>query len=235
LAGLGKTWDRIQEGDPWWLAGAFFLECLSFAGYIVLFRTVFTRGETRIEWRESYQITMAGLAATRLFATAGAGGVVLTAWELRRPAVARAALGPDAGHDPGIGGDRRAHGAALGRLPGPRCARRDRLVVLRHRRAVGVLSRLRRGSAVPGDRDGLLHRPARQRAPAARRHRRRGRRTDRRVRGLRRLLRGRPGGGADLPRLLLLAAHDPRDDRLSSAAQDGQGVEHRGARARRRA
>src|SRR5205814_5901570 len=82
--GLGKTWDRIQEGDPWWLAGAFFLECLSFAGYIVLFRTVFTRGETRIEWKESYQITMAGLAATRLFATAGAGGVVLTAWALRR-------------------------------------------------------------------------------------------------------------------------------------------------------
>jgi len=89
LAGLGKTWDRIQEGDPWWLAGAFFLECLSFAGYIVLFRTVFTRGETRIEWRESYQITMAGLAATRLFATAGAGGVVLTAWALRRSGMSR--------------------------------------------------------------------------------------------------------------------------------------------------
>ena len=62
---------------------------LSFGGYIVLFRTVFTRGETRIEWRESYQITMAGLAATRLFATAGAGGVVLTAWALRRSGMSR--------------------------------------------------------------------------------------------------------------------------------------------------
>ena len=37
-----------------------------------------------IGWRESYQITMAGLAATRLFAAGGAGGIVLTAWALRR-------------------------------------------------------------------------------------------------------------------------------------------------------
>jgi uncharacterized membrane protein YbhN (UPF0104 family) len=40
--------------------------------------------EDPIGWRESYQITMAGLAATRLFATAGAGGIALTAWALRR-------------------------------------------------------------------------------------------------------------------------------------------------------
>jgi uncharacterized membrane protein YbhN (UPF0104 family) len=38
----------------------------------------------RFDWRESYQITMAGLAATRLFAAGGAGGIVLTAWALRR-------------------------------------------------------------------------------------------------------------------------------------------------------
>src|SRR2546421_3400706 len=89
IAGLGKTWDRVKEGDPAWLAAAFGLEALSFGGYIILFRTVFTRGETRIEWRESYEITMAGLAATRLFATAGAGGVVLTAWALRRSGMSR--------------------------------------------------------------------------------------------------------------------------------------------------
>jgi putative heme transporter len=41
-----------------------------------------------IGWSESYQITMAGLAATRLFATAGAGGVALTAWALRRSGMA---------------------------------------------------------------------------------------------------------------------------------------------------
>ena len=42
------------------------------------------RPARRIDWRASYEITMAGLAATRLFAAAGAGGVALTAWALRR-------------------------------------------------------------------------------------------------------------------------------------------------------
>jgi uncharacterized protein (TIRG00374 family) len=56
----------------------------SFFGYIALFRLVFVRGEGRIDWKASYQITMAGLAATRLFASAGAGGIALTAWAVRR-------------------------------------------------------------------------------------------------------------------------------------------------------
>ena len=60
------------------------LEVCSFIGYVALFRAVFVRGESKIDWRESYQITMAGLAATRLFASAGAGGIALTAWALRR-------------------------------------------------------------------------------------------------------------------------------------------------------
>jgi putative heme transporter len=84
LAGLQETWNRINSGEPGWLAVAAGFEVLSFGGYILLFRTVFVRGSTRIEWRESYQITMAGLAASRLFAAAGAGGVALTAWALRR-------------------------------------------------------------------------------------------------------------------------------------------------------
>jgi uncharacterized protein (TIRG00374 family) len=68
----------------WWLAVAFVLEALSFVGYVGLFRAVFARRTVRITWRASYEITMAGLAATRLFAAAGAGGVALTAWALRR-------------------------------------------------------------------------------------------------------------------------------------------------------
>lgn len=84
LAGLSDTWNRIDKGDPAWLGLAAGFEVLSFAGYVALFRAVFVRGRSRIDWRESYQITMAGLAATRLFAAAGAGGVALTAWALRR-------------------------------------------------------------------------------------------------------------------------------------------------------
>src|SRR5438552_6307876 len=91
LLGLKETWNRLGQGDVWWLVVAAFLELLSFGCYIALFRAVFVRDkpktggrESKIGWRESYQITMAGLAATRLFAAAGAGGIALTAWALTR-------------------------------------------------------------------------------------------------------------------------------------------------------
>jgi uncharacterized membrane protein YbhN (UPF0104 family) len=84
LLGLRDTWNRIQHGNLWWLALAAALEVVSFLSYMLLFRAVFIRPSSRIGWRASYEITMAGLAATRLFASAGAGGVALTAWALRR-------------------------------------------------------------------------------------------------------------------------------------------------------
>ncbi len=84
LLGLRSTWNRLQQGNIWWLALAAVLEAASYAGYVALFRAVFVRGRRRIGWRASYEITMAGLVATRLFAAAGAGGIALTAWALRR-------------------------------------------------------------------------------------------------------------------------------------------------------
>ncbi len=84
LAGLSSTAHRIEQGDTWWIMIGVLLEICSFGGYVVLFRAVFVRGGSPIGWRESYQITMAGLAATRLFAAGGAGGIALTAWALRR-------------------------------------------------------------------------------------------------------------------------------------------------------
>jgi uncharacterized membrane protein YbhN (UPF0104 family) len=86
ISGVSSTVHRIEGGDGWWIAAGVVLEALSFAAYVVLFQAVFVReGESeRIGWRESYQITMAGVVATRLLATAGAGGVALTAWALRR-------------------------------------------------------------------------------------------------------------------------------------------------------
>jgi uncharacterized membrane protein YbhN (UPF0104 family) len=106
LAGVGATLHHLENGNVWWIAAGVVLELASFAGYVLLFRSVFVASESPsrrmsgrsparrpprsahpdgpIGWRESYQITMAGLAATRLFATAGAGGIALTAWALRR-------------------------------------------------------------------------------------------------------------------------------------------------------
>ena len=84
LAGVGQDVKRIEKGDKWWVLIGVAFEIVSFGGYVVLFRTVFARPPSRISWRVSYQITMAGLVATRLFAAAGAGGIALTAWALRR-------------------------------------------------------------------------------------------------------------------------------------------------------
>lgn len=89
IAGLNDTWRRIDQGDPWWLVLAVLLEVASFAAYMALFRAVFARDQARIDWRVSYQVTMAGLGATRLFATAGAGGIILTVWALRRSGMTR--------------------------------------------------------------------------------------------------------------------------------------------------
>ena len=88
LVGLHTTWNRLTQGNVWWLVVALLLEAVSFAGYVALFRAVFVHKTTRIGWRASYEITMAGLAATRLFAAAGAGGIALTAWALRRSGMA---------------------------------------------------------------------------------------------------------------------------------------------------
>src|SRR4051812_4964585 len=83
LAGLEDTWSRIEDGSPGWIVLAFVLTFGMFAGYVAMFTGVFGHIE-RIGWRESYLITMAGLAASRIFAAGGAGGLVLQAWALRQ-------------------------------------------------------------------------------------------------------------------------------------------------------
>jgi uncharacterized protein (TIRG00374 family) len=90
LAGLQDTWHRIENGSPYWIFVALLFGLGMFGGYVAMFRGVFLRaGATRIDWTASYQITMAGLAATRIFAAGGAGGLVITAWALRRSGMRR--------------------------------------------------------------------------------------------------------------------------------------------------
>jgi putative heme transporter len=83
LSALGPTVHRLRGADPKWLGLGVVLLAVSLAGYIALFRTVFSCQGARIGWKASYQITMAGVVATKLFAAAGAGGVALTVWALR--------------------------------------------------------------------------------------------------------------------------------------------------------
>jgi uncharacterized membrane protein YbhN (UPF0104 family) len=75
---------QIPDAKLGWIALALGLEALSFLGHIVLFRAVFVDGEARVGYAASYEITMAGHAATRIFGAAGAGGVALQVWALRK-------------------------------------------------------------------------------------------------------------------------------------------------------
>ena len=89
LGGVRHTWARLDNGDSWWIAVAVLMELLSIASYIAVFRGVSVPRGSPIGWPETYQITMAGLAATRVFAAGGAGGVAVTAWALRRSGMGR--------------------------------------------------------------------------------------------------------------------------------------------------
>jgi uncharacterized membrane protein YbhN (UPF0104 family) len=91
LAGFDETWRLLKSGNAWWLALGVALEVGSYAGYVLLFQRVFGRVDA-IGFRRSLEITLAGVAATRLLATAGAGGVALTGWALRRSGMPRAAV-----------------------------------------------------------------------------------------------------------------------------------------------
>jgi uncharacterized protein (TIRG00374 family) len=89
LFDLQDAIDKIGEGDPVWI-GVGLVCCIAmFAAYVALFRGVIGREVIHLEWRESYEITLAGLAATRLFSAGGAGGILLTYWALRKAGMER--------------------------------------------------------------------------------------------------------------------------------------------------
>jgi putative heme transporter len=92
LAGLHDAWRRLSSGDPLLLGAAALLECASYAAYVCTFHRLFSGSGSRIGWKESYDISLAGAAASRVFATAGAGGIALTTWALERSGIARREL-----------------------------------------------------------------------------------------------------------------------------------------------
>jgi len=83
IAGLGPTLHRLRGGDLWWLVLGVLFEAISYFGQIALFRGVFSHPGRPMGWLTSYDITLAGDAATKILATAGAGGIALTVWALR--------------------------------------------------------------------------------------------------------------------------------------------------------
>lgn len=89
LVGLGDAVGKLGEADPIWIAVAVVFSIASYATYIALFKAVVGGEDLRLTWRETYQINMAGVAATLLFSAGGAGGVALTYWALRKAGMRR--------------------------------------------------------------------------------------------------------------------------------------------------
>ncbi|HET7510683.1 MAG TPA: hypothetical protein VFJ65_10590, partial [Solirubrobacterales bacterium] len=84
LVGLGNALSRLDEADPLWIGIAIAINVAAYATYIALFKAVVGGDALRLSWIETYEINMAGVAATLLFSAGGAGGVALTYWALRK-------------------------------------------------------------------------------------------------------------------------------------------------------
>ena len=84
IADLDSAFDKLGEADEAWIALAIAFEIVAFGTYVALFRGVVGGDVVPLTWRESYEINMAGLAASRLLSGGGAGGIALTYWALRK-------------------------------------------------------------------------------------------------------------------------------------------------------
>lgn len=89
IGGLDNTWRQLNRGDWTWLAVGAGFEVLSYGAYVFLLKAVIPSNKGRFDWTTAYLVAMAGVAATRLLATAGAGGIALTAWAIRKTGVPR--------------------------------------------------------------------------------------------------------------------------------------------------
>ena len=89
IVGLDDALSKVGEGDPIWIAIAVMFTVAAFGAYVALFKGVVGEKVIHLTVSESYQITMAGLMATRLFSAGGAGGILLQYWALRKAGMER--------------------------------------------------------------------------------------------------------------------------------------------------
>jgi uncharacterized protein (TIRG00374 family) len=89
LVGLGDSFNRLGQAEPIWIAVAIAFNVLAYVTYIALFKAVVGGDVLRLRWSETYEINLAGVAATRLFSAGGAGGIALTYWALRKAGLPR--------------------------------------------------------------------------------------------------------------------------------------------------
>jgi uncharacterized protein (TIRG00374 family) len=93
LVGLGDALGKLDDAEPSWIAVAIGFNIIAIITYVALFKAVVGGDALRLTWSETYQINMAGVAATLLFSAAGAGGIALTYWALRKAGMGRRDVG----------------------------------------------------------------------------------------------------------------------------------------------
>ncbi len=84
LNDLEELVERVERGDPLWLAIGAGAEIVSFGGYVVLTYVVHRPRAPRLDWVIATELTLAGVVATRVFSAGGAGGIAFTGWALHR-------------------------------------------------------------------------------------------------------------------------------------------------------
>jgi uncharacterized protein (TIRG00374 family) len=94
VAGLNDIFDRLGDAKWYWIVVGVAMNAFSFVAHTALFRGVIggiddDELSRRLDMRASYEIVMAGFAATIIFSAGGAGGVALTYWALRKAGMER--------------------------------------------------------------------------------------------------------------------------------------------------
>lgn len=85
LAGFDELRRTFREGDHAWLLAALAMEVLVFGGYAAVYRgAVAFEGGPRIGYGLALRVVLAAFALTQTFAAAGAAGIALHYWAMRR-------------------------------------------------------------------------------------------------------------------------------------------------------
>jgi uncharacterized membrane protein YbhN (UPF0104 family) len=90
LVGVSDAFKRIDDATWYWIVVAIGFELASFFAYGAVFRAVVASGPDagvprgRIDFKASLQIRTAAFAGTAFFSAAGAGGVAVMYWALRK-------------------------------------------------------------------------------------------------------------------------------------------------------
>jgi uncharacterized protein (TIRG00374 family) len=90
IVGVSDAFGEIGDATWYWIVVACGFVVVAFGAYATVFRAVVGGGpesgipKGRLNLRASYEITMAGFAGSTFFSAAGAGGLIIIYWALRK-------------------------------------------------------------------------------------------------------------------------------------------------------